>query len=85
MEINKDKLIHIMRESKCEWTRGYLACLIDDDVVTDDEIVRDIINGANSKIDAIKKIKANYGLGLREAKDVVDEHERSGAILMPKT
>ena len=83
MEINKDHLRSILRQTTCGWTKGYLACLLDSVAPSEQEIARELIDscGPNNKINAIKLIRNNYGLALKEAKDVVDEYFRTGNIV----
>ena len=87
MEINKDHLRSILRQTACEWTKGYLSCLLDSTAPSEHEIVREMLEscGPSRKIDAIKLIRSNYGLQLKESKDLVDEYFRSGDIVgLPK-
>jgi len=90
MEVNRDSLIRILHDSKCEWTRGYVAAILDGRspaTSTNHQIAREIIDEClkrNQKIQAIKKVREQYGIGLKEAKDVVDEYQSSGQIVFPK-
>lgn len=83
MEISKDTLVRIARTTQCEWTKGYIACLLDAEAPTRNEIARELIEtaGPNNKIEAIKQIRANFGLGFKEAKDVVDTYYATGNIV----
>ncbi len=46
------------------------------------EIARELIDSCGGAlIEAIKKIRNNYGLGLKEAKALVDEYKASGQIV----
>lgn len=89
MEINRDSLIRILRDSKCDWTRGYVACILDTEspgAATKHAIAGEIIDEClkkNQKILAIKKIREQYGLGLQESKALVDEYQSSGQIIFP--
>jgi hypothetical protein len=85
MEIAKDALIRIARETKCEWTRGYISCILDAETPTRNAIARELIDaeGPQQKIMAIKSIRNNFGLSLKDAKDLVDEYFASGQIIFP--
>lgn len=83
MEVSKESLIRIMCETTCAWTKGYLACILDAQAPSRHQIAREIIDacGPNQKILAIKKVRENYGLGLKEAKDLVDHYFATGEII----
>lgn len=82
MEISNDTLSYLSRETTCPWTRGFIACLLNSAAPTRNEIARELIESCGTnKIGAIKIIRNNYGLGLKEAKAVVDEYDASGQIV----
>lgn len=83
ISINKDTLVCILRETKCEWTRGFVACLLHSQAPTRNEIARDLIEatGLSQKIQCIKRIREAFGIGLKEAKHLVDEYQSSGQIV----
>lgn len=82
MKIDRSVIIHIMEETSCEWTRGYLACILDETPKPDEQAKKLIdSHGPTQKIATIKAIRATYGLGLREAKAVVDEYFATGKIV----
>ena len=83
MEINNDTLRSILRQTTCDWTRGYLSCLIESVAPSRSQIAAELMDscGPDRKIDAIKLIRNNYGLMLKEAKDLVDEYFRSGNVI----
>lgn len=85
MDINDDTLAYIVRETTCLWTRGYITCLMHEAAPARHRKAREIITaaGANNKITAIKDIRAEFQLGLRESKAVVDEFYSSGKIVLP--
>jgi len=82
MHVSKDTLSYMSRETTCPWTRGFIACMLNSVAPTRNEIARELIDSCGSdKIEAIKKIRSNYGLGLKEAKALVDEYNASGQII----
>lgn len=86
MEINKDDLTRILKNTKCEWTKGYVSCLLGNSAPSvaevQQEIAAELIDSCgNRKIEAVKKIRNNYNLGLKEAKAVVDEYHATGRVI----
>ena len=84
MEVNKDVLLRIHAKTTCEWTRGYISCVLDSNAPTRNQIARELIDSigpSTQKIQCIKKIRENFGLGLKEAKALVDEYIISGQIV----
>ena len=83
MEIDQNILHHIARHTRCQWTRGYVERALEEITPTGEEIAKELIDshGPSAKIQAIKMIRQNYGLGLKEAKHLVDEYYRSGKIV----
>ncbi len=83
MEVSRDSLVLILRQTTCEWTKGFISCLINSAAPTNNEIARELLDaiGPGQKIQCIKKIRENFGLGLKEAKHVVDEYFASGQII----
>jgi hypothetical protein len=86
VEISKDTLVRIIRETKCDWTRGYVSCLLDVEAPTRNEIARELIEaeGPQRKIHAIKSIRSNFDISLKQAKRMVDEYYASGQIIFPE-
>lgn len=85
MEVNRDTLDRIARETTCEWTRGFLHCLLGEEAPTRSEIARQLIElelKNNGKIHAIKRIREAFGVGLKEAKAIVDEFQITGRIIL---
>lgn len=89
MEINRDLLLRVLKETQCIWTRGFLACLLDtetSETATDHAIAKELIDphlAAGRKIQAIKTIREAYGYSLGESKKIVDEYERTGVVTFP--
>lgn len=83
MNINKKLLVNIAQNTTCAWTKGYIACMLDVNRPENHEIARELMDmhGPNHKIESIKAIRNNFGLGLREAKAVVDEYFATGEIV----
>jgi len=83
MEIKKDQLIAVLRNTTCDWTKGYLSCILDAEAPDSHDIAKDLIDacGPNQKIAAIKAIRNGFGLALKEAKDLVEEYFMSGRIV----
>jgi ribosomal protein L7/L12 len=85
MEIKKEIIEGIIRHSTCLWTKGYLAALVDAERPSRKQVAKIIIDaqGPNNKIAAIKLLRGEFGLGLKEAKAILDEYYISGRIIFP--
>lgn len=88
MEVSRDLLLRVLDQTTCVWTRGFLSCLLDTETpetATNQAIAAELIDaiGPNQKIQCIKKIREVYGMGLKEAKELVDEYFRTGRIVFP--
>ncbi len=87
MEIDREIIKDIIRKTSCEFTRGYLSCLIDtteEEIRTGHQLAAEIIDSLpTQKIQAIKKIRERFGFGLKEAKQVVDHYNQHGKIIFP--
>lgn len=81
MEIDQNILHHITRHTRCQWTRGYLERVLEEITPSREELAADLIEGVKPrKIEAIKLIRTNFGLGLKEAKDLVDGYYQTGKV-----
>lgn len=89
MEVNRDLLLRILNETTCTWTKGFLSCLLDTETpetATDHAIAKELMDPylqSGRKILAIKKVRETYGYGLKEAKVMVDEYQRTGHVVFP--
>lgn len=81
MEINRQLLMCILRKTTCEWTKGYISRVLEDQMPTRNQTAVDIIDGAGSPIEAIKALRNVFGLSLKASKDIVDEYRISGNIV----
>lgn len=83
MEVNQDTLVRILNSTTCPWTKGYIAGILDREDPTRNSIAKELIEGSEGKINAIKTLRANFNLGLKRAKDVVDHYNETGEIVFP--
>lgn len=90
MEVNKDLLLRVLKETQCTWTRGFLSCLLDTETpetATDHAIAKELMNqflSRGEKLGAIKKIREAYGYTLKESKEMIDRYDETGDVVFPE-
>lgn len=82
MEVSKETLLTIANNTQCPWTCGYIRCLLDIRTTSNVVVAKTLMDRhPENKIQAIKAIRARFGLGLKEAKEVVDIYWDSGRVV----